>query len=111
VSPGSFDRACTGDLQLPLADLPILLVNRELRNFFKWPMRRKWLYLSVTDTRPKRANCSPNAPVYPHRVTPGAVTHLRESDLITMWMPTGSFPVADFAFSKQHVINANSNSN
>ena len=34
MSPGSFDRACTGDLQIPLADLPILLVNRELRHFF-----------------------------------------------------------------------------
>ena len=34
MSPGSFDRVCTEDLQIPLADLPILLVNRELRHFF-----------------------------------------------------------------------------
>ena len=69
MSPGSFDRACTGDLQIPLADLPILLVNRELRHFFLWPMIGKCLYLSATDTCPVVSDYSPDAPVHPHRVT------------------------------------------
>jgi len=35
-----------------------------------------------------------------------ALKELDEDRKILLWMPTESFPVADFAFSKQHVINA-----
>jgi len=35
-----------------------------------------------------------------------ALVDLIEDRKTLLWMPTGSFPVADFAFSKQHVINA-----
>ena len=35
-----------------------------------------------------------------------ALKDLDEDRKTLLWMPTGSFPVADFAFSKHHVINA-----
>ena len=69
MSPGSFDRACTGDLQIPLADLPILLVNRELRHFFLMADDRQVPFFSATVTCPIVSDYSPDAPVHPHRVT------------------------------------------